>query len=199
MGYNKTRHTGSSTPNVYGRKNNASAEAGNISMHTQKTHTYKTGIQSIDLTQLRPKTNGTHHCKQTTPLAAWTAASESTLWGPREDNTRCHSNSSRDSSVCWNNEQRYTHPILGFKAAFDKISHTYLFQILKPYGVNEAFQNRIKSMYERATASVQINGNVSRPIRIKCALRQGCPLSMQLYALCLNPLLPSTRNSMGSG
>jgi hypothetical protein len=47
------------------------------------------------------------------------------------------------------------------------------------------FQKRIKSLYEGATASVQINGHIP----IKCSIRQGCPLSMQLYALCLNPFL----------
>jgi hypothetical protein len=78
---------------------------------------------------------------------------------------------------------------LDFKAAFDKISHIYLYKMLQVYGFSERFQKRIKSLYEGATASVQINGHISSPIPIKCSIRQGCPLSMQLYDLCLNPLL----------
>jgi Fe-S cluster assembly ATPase SufC len=78
---------------------------------------------------------------------------------------------------------------LDFQAAFDNISHTYLFQILQAYGFSEAFKKRIKTMYEGATAAVQINGNISSTIPVKSSIRQGCPLRMQLYALCLNPLL----------
>jgi hypothetical protein len=78
---------------------------------------------------------------------------------------------------------------LDFQAAFDNLSHTYLYRILSAHGLGEKFQGQIKSMYEGATASVQINGHISSPIPILCAIRQGCPLSMHLYALCLNPLL----------
>ena len=77
---------------------------------------------------------------------------------------------------------------LDFKAAFDNISHSYLFKTLKAYGFSEGFQQRFKSMYEGSTSSVQINGHISSPVPIRCSLRQGCPLSMQIFALCLNPL-----------
>jgi hypothetical protein len=43
-------------------------------------------------------------------------------------------------------------------------------------------------MYSDATASVQINDTLVGPISIQCGVRQGCPLSMSLYALCLHPL-----------
>jgi hypothetical protein len=66
---------------------------------------------------------------------------------------------------------------LDFKAAFDKISHSYLFTTLNVYGFSEGFQQRIKSMYEGHTSSVQINGHISSPIPIRCSIRQGCPLS----------------------
>ena len=76
---------------------------------------------------------------------------------------------------------------LDFKAAFDNTSHTYLFTMLKAYGFSDEFQQRIKTMYEGATSSVQINGHISSSIPIQCSIRQGCPLSVQLFALCLNP------------
>jgi hypothetical protein len=44
-------------------------------------------------------------------------------------------------------------------------------------------------MYEDATSSVQINGHSYGPIPIRGAIRQGCPMSMALYTLCLRPLL----------
>jgi hypothetical protein len=78
---------------------------------------------------------------------------------------------------------------LDFRAAFDKISHSYLFAILKAKGFSKGFQKRIQSMYEGATSSVIINGHISSPIPNRCSIRQACPLNMQLFALCLNPLL----------
>jgi hypothetical protein len=44
-------------------------------------------------------------------------------------------------------------------------------------------------LYEVATSSVQINGYISAPINIHSSIRQGCPLSMLLYAHRINPLL----------
>jgi len=78
---------------------------------------------------------------------------------------------------------------LDFRSAFDCISDRYLFQILAGYGISAWFIDRIRSMYENATASLQINGPLADPIPIQSAIRQGCPLSMALYALRLHPLL----------
>ena len=78
---------------------------------------------------------------------------------------------------------------LDFAAAFDNISHDYLFTILKSYGFSDQMQNRIRKLYANLTSAVKINGHVSQQIPINCSIRQGCPLSMQLYAICLDPLL----------
>jgi hypothetical protein len=43
--------------------------------------------------------------------------------------------------------------------------------------------------YENATTSVQVDGMLAGPKPIDSAVRQGCPLSMVLYALCLHPPL----------
>ena len=78
---------------------------------------------------------------------------------------------------------------LDLKNAFDRIAHNYLFQTLQGYGIGNAFIAGIKSMYQGATSSVQINGHQYGPIPIPCAMRQGCPMSMALYALCLHLFL----------
>jgi exonuclease III len=65
---------------------------------------------------------------------------------------------------------------LDFQAAFDNISHTYLYAILEAHGLNADFQKHIRSMYDGATTSIQINGHISSPITIQCGIRQGCPL-----------------------
>jgi hypothetical protein len=44
---------------------------------------------------------------------------------------------------------------LDFKEAFNRISHTYLFNILRSYGFSERFIERIKRIYDSASTSVQ--------------------------------------------
>ena len=80
---------------------------------------------------------------------------------------------------------------LDFQAAFDRISHKYLEETLHAYGFSKPFIHRIMGLYRNATTEIQINGFRSNSIPIKLSIRQGCPLSMLLYAICINPLLQS--------
>jgi len=76
-----------------------------------------------------------------------------------------------------------------FKNAFDNIAHEYLFQTLKRYGICDPFIHGIMNMYEGASSFVQINGHSHGPIPIQCGVRQGCPMGVVLYVLCLQPFL----------
>jgi hypothetical protein len=77
---------------------------------------------------------------------------------------------------------------LDFAQAFDRISHQHLFQTLQAYGIGSWFVERIKALYTNAMTSIRIQGlNVGR-IPVRSAI-QGCPLSMILFALCIQPLL----------
>ena len=78
---------------------------------------------------------------------------------------------------------------LDFKSAFDNITHSYLFTLLETYGFSTQIRKYIQDMYTNVTSSVMINGHTSRPIPIKCAVRQGCPLNTQLFAIYLDPLI----------
>jgi len=78
---------------------------------------------------------------------------------------------------------------LDFQETFDRITHQYLFTILRSYGFSDWFVERIKCMYEEAASSIQINGHVSGPIPFHSSVRQGCPMSMLLFVLCVDPLL----------
>jgi len=85
---------------------------------------------------------------------------------------------------------------IDFKEAFDKISHSYLCALLRQYGFSDRFQQRIRNMCDNATASIQIKGHRSSPIPIRSSVRQGCPISKQLFAVCLNPLLCTLENNL---
>jgi hypothetical protein len=80
---------------------------------------------------------------------------------------------------------------LDFQQAFDRVSHHYLFQVVRQYGISEWFIPRVHALYEKATASEQVNGSLKGNINIKSAVRQGCPMSMVLYTLGLQPFLRS--------
>jgi hypothetical protein len=85
---------------------------------------------------------------------------------------------------------------LDFQEAFDWISHQYLYPILRSYGFSDWFIERIRCMYENASSSVQINGQVAGPIPIHCSFRQGCPVSMMLFALCIDRLLRKLKHNL---
>ena len=85
---------------------------------------------------------------------------------------------------------------LDFQHAYDRISHHYFFQILHRYGVSEWFIERLHVLYENATASVKINRTLAVPIPIQSVVRQGCPLSMILYFLCLHPFLRTLEDNL---
>ena len=78
---------------------------------------------------------------------------------------------------------------LDFTAAFDRFAHTSLFRMLKSHGFSMRFNTLIHAIYDQAFSSVQINGYVTGPFPIRCSVRQGCPMSMLLFALVLNPML----------
>jgi hypothetical protein len=85
---------------------------------------------------------------------------------------------------------------LDFRQAFYNLSHIYLYRILERYGICPWFIARIKMLYEGATARVHLNGTTVRHIPIQCGVRQGCPLSMALYALCLHPFVKRLHDNL---
>jgi hypothetical protein len=82
---------------------------------------------------------------------------------------------------------------LGVKVAFDNVSHSYLYTMLKAFGFSEGFHQRFKSINEFATSFLRINGRVTNPIPLRCSIRQGCPLSTQLFVLFESPNIHTGR------
>jgi hypothetical protein len=64
------------------------------------------------------------------------------------------------------------------------------------YGTRQNFIYHLRATYSDVTASVQINDTLTGPIPIICDVRQRCPLSMALYALCLHPLLSTLDHTL---
>jgi len=57
---------------------------------------------------------------------------------------------------------------------------------------------RIHASYNQATASVQINGSLGGSIPIRNGVRQGCPLSVALFAFCFHPLIHALEDGLPS-
>ena len=62
--------------------------------------------------------------------------------------------------------------------AFDKIQHPFLIKTLSKVGIEGAFVNIIKAIYERPTANIILTGQKLRAFPLSSGTRQGCQLSL---------------------
>ena len=60
-------------------------------------------------------------------------------------------------------------------------------------GIEGAFLNIIKAIYERPTANIIFNGQKLRAFPIRSGTRQGCPLSPLLFNIVLEVLATAIR------
>lgn len=77
---------------------------------------------------------------------------------------------------------------MDYKKAFDSINQEMMFKILQKLDIPERIMHLLKEIYSGATAQVEVNGIYTDKIKIQRGIRQGCPLSMTLYAVCMEPL-----------
>ena len=67
--------------------------------------------------------------------------------------------------------------------AFDRVHHGYLFSTLRAFGFGEVFMQWVGLLYSGAECMVKVGGGLSRPIQVQRGIRQGCPISGQLYTV----------------
>ncbi len=72
---------------------------------------------------------------------------------------------------------------------FDRVSHDWLWAVLKKVGIPRGFVHMLQNLYEGGAVRPSANGNVGEPIDVGSGARQGDPLSALLYCLSLEPLL----------
>ncbi|KAG8234235.1 hypothetical protein J437_LFUL007741 [Ladona fulva] len=73
--------------------------------------------------------------------------------------------------------------------AFDRVRHQYLFQALERMGFGGVFVGMVRTLYEGALCMVRVSNSLTTHIPFLRGIRQGCPLSGQLFALAFEPLL----------
>ena len=77
--------------------------------------------------------------------------------------------------------------------AFDKIQHPFLIKTLSKVGIEGAFLNIIKAIYETPIANIILNGQKLRTSPLRSGTRQGCPLSPLLFNIVLEVLATAIR------
>jgi len=73
--------------------------------------------------------------------------------------------------------------------AFVRVIHEFLWKILTKFGYPPQFVDLMKNLYKNAKSLILVNGFLTNQIPIKRSVRQGCPLSMVLFVLYIEPLL----------
>ena len=94
-----------------------------------------------------------------------------------------------------NNIKDKNHMIISIDAekAFDKIQHPFLIKTLSKVGIEGAFLNIIKAIYERPIANIILNGQKLRAFPLRSGTRPGCPLSPLLFNIVLEVLATAIR------
>ena len=72
--------------------------------------------------------------------------------------------------------------------AFDRVDRDFMHKILEKFNFPPFLRDLIKSIYNETPARLSINGKLTRSISLHSGVRQGCPLSPTLFALCIETL-----------
>lgn len=79
--------------------------------------------------------------------------------------------------------------------AFDRVSWSFLFEVLRALGFGDKFMAWIQSLYRTPRAFIKVNGCRSASFLLSRGTRQGCPLSPLLFALYTEPLAQRLRDN----
>ena len=77
--------------------------------------------------------------------------------------------------------------------AFDKIQHPFMIKTLTKVGTERTYLNVIKTIYDKPTANIILNGEKLKAFSLKSGTRQGYPLSPLLFNIILEVLATAIR------
>ena len=77
--------------------------------------------------------------------------------------------------------------------ASDKIQHPFMIKTLQKVGTEGIYLNIIKTIYEKPTANIVLNGEKLKPFPLRPGTRQGCPLSPLIFNIVLQVLAMAIR------
>ena len=77
--------------------------------------------------------------------------------------------------------------------AFDEVEHVFMINTLNKVGIEGAFLNIRKAIYETPTANNILNGQKLRAFPLRSGTRQGCSFSPLLFNIVLEVLATVVR------
>ena len=77
--------------------------------------------------------------------------------------------------------------------AFDKIQHSFMIKTLQKVGMEGTFLNIIKTIYDKPTANIILNGEKLKTFPLRSGTRQGCSLSPLLFNIILEVLAQQSK------
>ncbi|KAL3682664.1 hypothetical protein R1sor_000686 [Riccia sorocarpa] len=78
---------------------------------------------------------------------------------------------------------------LDFQKAYNRVSHSYLWETLAALGLSPENVQRIKGLVTGGAAQVHVNGSFTKRFEVTHGVRQGCPLAPLLFAMVTQPLM----------
>jgi len=91
--------------------------------------------------------------------------------------------------ICATNATDSAAILFDFVSAFPSVDHTFLWAILEAAGLPIIWINAIKKCYHNNKHVIRLEGKLFDGPTIFAGVRQGCPLSMILFAIVVEPLL----------
>ena len=79
--------------------------------------------------------------------------------------------------------------------AFDRINWEYMFCVMNKMNLPPTFLKWIELFYSKPNCRIILNNFIGSPVQIGRGIRQGCPLSPLLYAICAEGLACLIRNN----
>ncbi len=83
--------------------------------------------------------------------------------------------------------------------AYDRVDRKGLWDTLRVYGVGGKLFEGMKSFCENASASVQVNGELSESFNVEVGVRQGCVMSPWLFNIYMDGCMCKRNESQSTG
>ena len=77
---------------------------------------------------------------------------------------------------------------------FDKIQHQFMIKTLQKVGIEGTYVTIIKTVYDKPTANIVLNGEKLKAFPLRSGTRQGCPLSPLLFNIVLEIIATAIRD-----